>query len=449
MASDWMNIEEAAEHLRCPVETVKEMVNKKEIPFSKLVDDPKFFKKRLDDWLLNMETSPKTKRNKKGILDKVEYNQDLVEQTVERSGLEVEQKQKYFNLKEDRVRAQIHPPNPKSSRKPGGIELVIPEVDDEAPQCKILQNISIKDLYGNWRANNGWLTGDGTRYTFRPAAAYHILEEMADNPKHRGWEEVEALLEYAKSRTSEETVMKYRADPDLKFLRNCDQEDLQVLVEILTKTKKGNKRISEFLTDCDLYKKYYPDHRQYWHLIAAELQTFGAHSFVTYVIRGGKGVLYKQILIDVCKKLKVKYNKDDLVRDIESSLLVKILTDSMKKMDSKEIKQLVEKMGLPTTSFTKQGVTIALQTLIKQGGFNSYKIAAIVANGIARTIFGRGLSFGTNAALMKWIGRFAGPIGWWITGLWTASSLMGPSYRVTVPSLIQVAYMRSKMNESE
>jgi len=449
MASDWMNIEEAAEHLRCPVETVKEMVNKKEIPFSKLADDPRFFKKRLDDWLLNMETSPKTKRNNKGILDKVEYNQDLVEQTVERSGLEVEQKQKYFNLKADRVRAQIHPPNPKSSRKPGGIELVIPEVDDKAPQCKILQNISIKDLYGNWRANNGWLTGDGTRYTFRPAAAYHILEEMATKPNHQGWKEVEALLEYAKSKSYKDTVMIYRSDPDLKFFRNCEEEDLQVLVEILTKTKRGNERISEFLTNCDLYKKYYPDHRQYWHLIAAELQTFGAHSFATYVIRGGKGVLYKQILIDVCKKLKVKYDKNDPVKNIETSLLAKILTDSMKKMDSKEIKQLVEKMGLPTTRFTKQGVTIALQTLIKQGGFNSYKIALIVANGVAKKVIGRGLPFVVNTAITKWMARFAGPIGWGISGLWVASDLMGPSYRVTIPSVIQVAYMRSKMNESE
>lgn len=449
MASDWMNIEEAAEHLRCPVETVKEMVNKKEIPFSKLADVPRFFKKRLDDWLLNMETSPKAKRNNKGILDKVEYNRDLFEQTVERSGLEVEQTQKYFNLKADRVRAQIHPPNPKSSRKPGGIELVIPEVDDEAPQCKTLQNISIKDLYGNWRANNGWLTGDGTRYTFRPAAAYHILEEMATKPNHQGWKEVEALLEYAKSKSYKDTVMIYRPDPGLKFFRNCDREDLQVLVEILTKTKKGNERISEFLTNCDLYKKYYPDHRQYWHLIAAELQTFGAHSFVTYVIRGGKGVLYKQILIDVCKKLKVKYDKNDLVKDTESSLLVKILTDSMGKMDAGEVKQLVEKMGLPTTNFTKQGVTIALQTLIKQGGFNSYKIALIVANGVAKKLIGRGLPFVVNTAIPKWMARFAGPIGWWITGLWVAYDIMGPSYRVTIPSVIQVAYMRSKMNESE
>ena len=38
-----------------------------------------------------------------------------------------------------------------------------------------------------------------------------------------------------------------------------------------------------------------------------------------------------------------------------------------------------------------------------------------------------------------------GPIGWAITGLWTLADLSAPAYRVTVPCVLQVAYIRQKL----
>ena len=42
--------------------------------------------------------------------------------------------------------------------------------------------------------------------------------------------------------------MKYLDDPDLTFLAFCNNDDLDILVQYLTKTKKGNKRFNETLT---------------------------------------------------------------------------------------------------------------------------------------------------------------------------------------------------------
>jgi len=37
-----------------------------------------------------------------------------------------------------------------------------------------------------------------------------------------------------------------------------------------------------------------------------------------------------------------------------------------------------------------------------------------------------------------------GPIGWVITGLWTAIDIAGPAYRVTIPTVIQIAVLRQQ-----
>lgn len=94
--------------------------------------------------------------------------------------------------------------------------------------------------------------------------------------------------------------MAYRYDDDLEFLESCKDEDLKILVNHLTKDKDGDARFTEELTMNENYKKYYPQHSKYWREIAAEIQCFGGNTFVT-MLRGGKGVVYKEVLCDVCR----------------------------------------------------------------------------------------------------------------------------------------------------
>ncbi|QCH26938.1 DUF3944 domain-containing protein [Clostridium tyrobutyricum] len=235
----------------------------------------------------------------------------------------------------------------------------------------------------------------------------------------------------------------YRYDTDLEFLKYCSNEDLDLLVTYLIKDKDGNPRLTEELTYTDEYKLYSPNHKMYWQLIAAELQCFGANTFAT-LFRGGKGVLYKELLMDVCNKLKVNYNKNSSTEIIEMNLIMKILTDSIENMDSQQIKDIIKELKLKTTNYSKEALLAALQFAIKIGGFQSYEIAVIVANAVAKQLLKRGLSFTANATLTRAISIFAGPIGWIITGAWTLIDIGGPAYRVTIPSVVQIAYMRLK-----
>jgi len=238
--------------------------------------------------------------------------------------------------------------------------------------------------------------------------------------------------------------MAYRSDSDLEFLGEMNSEDLSDLVYCLTHDKDGSVRLTEELTNKDEYKTYYPDHSKYWKLIAAEIQCFGANSFMT-MFRGGEGVKYKEVLTDVCDKIKVNYNKDSSVETIEGHLLMKILKDAIDKMSPDEIKELATEVGLKNTNgITSEAMVGIFQAVFRAGGFKSYQLTVIIVNTVLKALIGRGLAFAGNAALTRTMAILTGPIGWAITGAWTAFDIAGAAYRVTIPAVIQVAALRQK-----
>lgn len=238
--------------------------------------------------------------------------------------------------------------------------------------------------------------------------------------------------------------MAYRYDSDLAFLENIKSDDLNDLVYCLTHDKDGDSRLTEELTMSDLYITHNPDHQKYWEQIAAEIQCFGANTFAT-MFRGGKGVLYKEVLIDVCDKMKVNYNKDSSTEKIENNLLMKILTDALEKMTPEELKELAEAVGIENVSVMNAEAFVGVfQAVFRAGGFKSYQLTLIIVNAILKALIGRGLSFAGNAALTRTMAILIGPIGWVITGLWTAVDIASPAYRVTIPAVIQVAALRQK-----
>lgn len=166
------------------------------------------------------------------------------------------------------------------------------------------------------------------------------------------------------------------------------------------------------------------------------------------LLKGNKGVLYREILFDVCDKMKVNYNKNSSTQQIEQNLLMKVLQNALENMSPAEIKELGQELGIDNISMlTSQGLTTIFIAIFRAGGFKSYKLTLIIANAILKALIGRGLAFGGNIALTRTAAILTGPIGWAITAIWTAVDIAGPAYRVTIPAVIQVAYLRS-LNEN-
>ena len=234
--------------------------------------------------------------------------------------------------------------------------------------------------------------------------------------------------------------MSYTYDADLEFLGECTDEELRNLAEVLIYDKDGETRFTESITNSDDYKRYGTKYSKYWKVIAGELQEFGGNSFAN--LFRGNGVKYDEVLSDVLDKIKVSYNKSSHIINKEDALIEKIFSDMLEDMPEEKKMELVKDMDLKVTGFGNQAIMAAVQAGIRAGGFLSYQITVIVANYIARLLLGRGLTLATNTALTKGLSLFIGPIGWVVTGVWTAFDITGPAMRVTLPACVIVAFLR-------
>ena len=244
----------------------------------------------------------------------------------------------------------------------------------------------------------------------------------------------------------------YRSDDDLEFLKEATNDQLDPLVLILTRDRDGDARLQEDLTSEERYRSHTPNHTEYWDLIVAELQTFGGNTFSNLYRGGGdkKGVLYREILFDVCDRMKVNYNRKSPTEMVEQNLLAKILVDSVEKMTPEQLQELVRETGLRllAANITPSAVAAALQYAVRTSGFVPYKLAVVVANAavwpFVKALGVGGLSLAANATLTRTIGVLAGPVGLALTAIWTAYDLAGPAYWITMPAVLWIACLRSQ-----
>ena len=184
------------------------------------------------------------------------------------------------------------------------------------------------------------------------------------------------------------------------LLSVCTKEDLDPIVEILL------SKLSNFLDINDTYKAHKPDHTRYHKVIGDELRLFGGNS-LRNLFRGGEGPSYSEIVVDVCERLGVPYVKDDIVGN-EANLLDIFVQQRWQSLDSGERERLVESARKNATETISDFTTVG------------------------------------KAAAKFVIGRLAfGPAGWAALGL----SLLDANFKVTIPCVVHVAYLRRKFIE--
>ncbi|VBG63426.1 ubiquinol-cytochrome C chaperone family protein [Burkholderia cepacia] len=222
-----------------------------------------------------------------------------------------------------------------------------------------------------------------------------------------------------------------------------DVEDLDVLTDYLTDKGEGRLMLDgdvcKRLVRCKRNGAYDPSDRR---LIATEIRAFGGNTLVN-LFRGG-GVEYPELARDVASHLKVPYSKTGPVANVEMAILQKLFTDALDRMSDEERRKTLEELNIGDLAGMGPGAVAVALAAGRLAGFATYKIAVIVANAIAKAILGRGLTFAGGAALTRTMGVMLGPVGWVLTGIWTLADLASPAYRITVPCLVQIAYMRQK-----
>lgn len=233
----------------------------------------------------------------------------------------------------------------------------------------------------------------------------------------------------------------------INVLHSADESDLSILADFITDNGKGRISLDSVIQgQLDTYKRDEKLHKNS-DLIAKEIQEFGGNSIANFL--RGKGVPYKEALEDVANHMGVKYDNSDSVDSIELKILLKVAIKAMEKMSPDEQRDFTSKISGGKVTGLGPAAIAALQAAILAGGFSSFILATVVAQSVAKQLIGRGLSFAATGTLMRSISVFAGPIGWAVTAIWTAFDLASPAYRVTVPCVVQVAYMRQKMKSGD
>lgn len=224
--------------------------------------------------------------------------------------------------------------------------------------------------------------------------------------------------------------MAYRRDKDLEFLAKVSTKDLKPLVEILT---NGKYTFNQNLDKRD------PRDPAYWTYVAEQIQLYGGDTIMN-ILRLGDGVLYREVLTDVCDKYKITYKKEDIVADIEKRLVRKIFSESWENLNQEQKREILISAKVPcTASMLALGGGLVVSSLVTAGSQIGYFLMRDFIYSIIVSLVGRtAITFGLSRAITIW----AGPIGIAVSAI---CSFSGTAYRVTIPACLTVAMLRQQM----
>lgn len=214
----------------------------------------------------------------------------------------------------------------------------------------------------------------------------------------------------------------------VQLLLNADKGDIDLLIDYVTNTGKLGFSMSDSVKTVlqDAKRQDIPD-EETLRLLVRELQHFGGNTFVNLFRRNG--VNYSEIVNDVASHLKMKVPATTSVEEKEALIIDCVFTSSWKKMSDDERSQILRDMGI--------NGSVSMDIPVWQR-------AALVANSLAQTTAGKVLPLIAGLGIGRVLGVLTGPVGLAITGLYTAYDISNPAFRVTLPCVVQIAWIRLK-----
>lgn len=161
-------------------------------------------------------------------------------------------------------------------------------------------------------------------------------------------------------------------------------------------------------------------------------------------LQGPKTVPYAEVLRDVAQHLNVRCHKDAGLVQVEEAIIASVVSVALEGMTPEELRQFAQDAGVLDLSALTPLALAAVLFKAKAAGFGLYKGALIIAQALSKAIAGKGLSQVQRKVLMRGLKFLTGPAGWAFTGAMTVVEVASPAYRVTVPCVVYIAYIRQK-----
>lgn len=170
----------------------------------------------------------------------------------------------------------------------------------------------------------------------------------------------------------------------------------------------------------------------YWQEIAEEIQTFGGNS-IANIFRFGRGVKYREILIDVCKHLKLKFNESANTTSIERVLLEQVLKIAVEELSENQLQQLARELKIDSAGLTHAALIAAVQGSILTFLTTSIEVSVITGSVLSFVPMITTTTLGTlisGTLLGRILGVATGPIGFALTGGYSLLELASPAMRM-------------------
>jgi uncharacterized protein YaaW (UPF0174 family) len=228
-------------------------------------------------------------------------------------------------------------------------------------------------------------------------------------------------------------------------LKGSQLSDVDVLVDYITDCGEGRVALDDALC-AKLYKcrgdKYSNEAIE---SIAEQISLFG------YGVISNRARIvnfaYEDVAKDLAKRFVGHEEEYESVQDVENAILETIFRTSWMRLDMQAQSVLSAEFG----SFYSKSpdALIFFMERIEYSDLHNFYLSALIANAVSLSVLGYELHLGdTRTSIQSGLALMLKPVAWTITNFWSSADLAGPGYRVTVPCIIQTAFMRRRLMTS-
>lgn len=174
--------------------------------------------------------------------------------------------------------------------------------------------------------------------------------------------------------------MTYQEDQDLAFLAKVEPESLNNLALCLT-----------HFSQCSIQNNS-------WKSVVAEFQNLNAS--MKNQPKEQK-TSYKESLMDICNTFKVNYDKEASTSNLESRLILKILSDSIGRLTQEETTELKTELDIQSSTMTAAHILSFLKDAYREGKKLANQISVLIANTASAAILGQSLNLNADASTLS------------------------------------------------
>ncbi|ATA53141.1 hypothetical protein CKY39_07900 [Variovorax boronicumulans] len=248
-------------------------------------------------------------------------------------------------------------------------------------------------------------------------------------------------------------TLKFREDEDLFVLALSRHEDLERLAGILTlDAVDGQRRHAQELLKDPEYKRAVDegDLRKAWKPLAAELQAYGGDSIANAMrslVKGHTGVLYREIVTDLCGHLKIEIKPAEDIKALEDQLLVAMLSSQKKNFSGEELHRIIDeaamKVGLSESPGGKRNFDDLIHGVSTdaQIAYLAAIVAPLITSAVAPSLACLTLPVALAVAAPRVGAAFVPGLNV-VSAVSALKQITSPAYRVTLPAVLEVIRIR-------